>query len=420
MYTLVSTIARSFQPDVGVIQVDASDSSIRQLVAENMEVFLTLTHSVLTGVHTLKLSDVYPLIFSAHPTLTVSEWLTSLGNISLPLTEGQPTLTHTSVTMKDAHEAGYRMAPSTGFYGSDTGNVLEEDRPHLALTKVDIDYVAMQKCVLATVGGYLHRTDAGEQGFYVRDGATTQRISKSPKANLISFEHIGELKLIPFSHCTIAPLEGEHLKGGIVVNCPEVLQGKTVWLSIAGHLLYLRRDYFVMNDTCVYIRWSELNMHLKYMTARECIDLSSVNAAMGDIEGDVIDREVLNTNSAILAYLNLSQSFLVVIDNPTVNTYTTRLEDSGLPGVYYAHQTPYTMLLTSDGRIPTVTVTDERKMWVVATSIKEGMVDQYYGETMNPDDTPLFTDLKSTARPHRRAALYQLHVESTLIHTTLG
>lgn len=415
MYTLIKTIARSYQRELGVREINAPDVNIRTLLRENLEVLLVLKNTYLSGTHTLNLNTVVPLIYNTSPTLTVSQWLAHIGNQTLPTTVGEPVLTTHVARMVDAYVAGFVVQTSTGFTGTDTGDVLDIDRPHLSLKKVGTEYLQMHRHVLAAVGGYLHLTDADPTGYYIKEGATTMRIAKSPKVNLISLDKIGSFSLIPIANCTITPRRGTELHRGFTLTTDRNLANKTVWLSIGGYLLNLNRGYRQINDKSIVVDWNQLNIHLKYLTAKQFIDLSAVEATLSFQDDGVIDKTSLNSNGAILSYLHLSQSFLIAIDNPSIYVDMVRLEDTGLPGKYYAYQHPMTPMVTHDGRLPPISLIDERKAWVVSTSVLQGRVNDYYGEKMNPTATSLYTKRKFNDRPHRRASLYSMRITSTTI-----
>lgn len=415
MYTLNNTTVRSYHRETGVQYINAGLMKIRTLLTENSEVYLTLTNPFLTGLHTLRLSDVADQIYNTDPNLTVDAWLTLNGTTTLPTRPGKPVLQDVACKMVDAFVAGYVATTSTGFTGSDTGDILDIDRPDIALNKDGINYGDMRNNVLASVGGYLHMTDSDPTAYYIKDAATSMRIALSQKINLISLDTLGGISLIPMTQCSVSPKVGTELYKGFTLTTDSDFTNKTVWLSIGGYLLNLNKEYRQINAQSISIDWPKLHIHLKFFTAKQYIDLSTVVAAMLTLESNVIDKTSLNSNEAIMAWLALSQSFIIVIDNPSVNVRWERLEDTGLPGKYYVYQDPYVPMLSHDGRLPPISLIDERKAWVVSTSIKSGMVNNLYGERMNPNDTSLYTRRNYSDRPHRRASLYALRITSTNI-----
>lgn len=415
MYTLIKTIVRSYKRETGVVEIEAGLLNIRTLIKDNIEVYLVLNNTFLPGVHTLDVRNVLENIYSSNPTFTVNQWLASVGNATLPTVIGEPTLTTVSSPMVDAHVAGFVVKTSTGFTGTDSGGVLDIDRTHLSLQKKGIDYIQMHQHVLAAVGGYLHLTDSDPTAYYIKDAATSMRISKTPKVNLISLDKIGAFKNIPISQCDVTPRLGIELQRGFTITTDEDLTNKTVWLSLGGYLLNLNKEYRQVNNKSIVVDWGKFNIHLKYFTARQYIDMSAVEAALSFQDSAVVDKLSLNGNEAILAFLHLTQSFLIVIDNPSINVDRVRLEDTGLPGKYYAYDNPMTPMMTHDGRLPPISLINERKAWVVSTSIKQGMVDNRYGEQMNPSDTSLYVRHDFNDRPHRRASLYSVRISSTTI-----
>lgn len=417
MYTLIKTIARSYDRTLGVREVDAGALPIRDLIKDNSEIYLVLNNSHLSGLHTLPLELMHASIYKSAPSLTVNAWLASVGNTTLPTTPGDRVLVDKHAVVNDARAAGFTVRNSSGNHNADTGGLIDNDLPHLSLRKLETDYLDMRSKVLASVGGYLHLVDGDIGAYYVLDGATTQRITKSPKVSLISLSNVSKFKCIPLNQCTLTPTRSLRLEDGVTITSSESFTGKTIWLSIGGHLLYLNQSFIASAEKSIYLNWKSLNIHLKYLTAKKHIDLSSVDAAMAVQNGEtnVVNKLLLNSNSAIEAYLNLSQSFIIVLDNPSLTTVLTKLEDTGLPGKYLMYDNPFKLIVGQDGRMPSVSIINEHKAWVVSTSIDAGQAANYYGESSNPTDSDLYTNHLMNPKPHKRNTLYSLDIRSTLI-----
>lgn len=419
MYNLVTAFARSYDRSIGVRELDAASIKIRTLISENMDVYLVLTSPHLTGQHTLDLKDARTVIYNKHPDLTVEQWLLANGSNTLVTTAGTMKINYLHSKTTDAYVAGYKITPSTGFLASDDESSLEEDRVHVSLVQEHIDYVSMRKHVIASVGGYLHLTDSDTTAFYVRDAVTTMKISKSPKVTLHSFANVGELQLIPMSHCDITPRNQIDLYKGITITTDESLVDKTIWLSVGGYLLHLNQIYKVVGEHSIHLNWSKLDMFRKYMDSKSHIDLSAVDTAMllSETSNGIVDKLDLDSNAAIKAYLNLSQSFIIIIDNPTVAVDMKRIEDTGLPGKYYVYGNPYLMYMGQDGRLPPVSLINERKAWVVSTSVEQGEVANYASYTIPNNDTTLFTNAHVQAKEKRRNSLYSLDISTAILET---
>lgn len=417
MYNLVTAHVRSYDSQIGVVEVDVADKNLWELVATSAEVYLTLTSTYLEGPRVLNLIDVRELIYSTDSTLTVSEWLMAIGNVTLPVIKAKITCTSKRAKSMCAYVAGYTVHSSNGRFYNDGGDTLDEDRLHLALTKGDEDLLEMSSCVLASVNGFLHLTDSDKEAFYIRHGSETMQVGKSPKVNLHSFDKISTLNQIPLSRCTITPRNGSRLANGITITTDVDLTGKTVWLSIGGYLMHLNRDYTVMNRKSIALDWNKFNFKHKYLNARGKLNLNNVDLAM-DLTGGgtgILSELVLSQDAVIRAYLELPQSFIILLDNPDINTSIRRLEDTSLPGKYLIDDNPYVMYLHEDGSLPPVSVIDEHKIWVVSISMERASTSDYLFTQVPSHDNDLFTDALSNVDPKHRSALYALDITTTHI-----
>lgn len=415
MYELVTAHVRPYDSQLGVVELDVSDKNLWELAANSAEVYLTLTSIYLEGPRVLNLIDVRELIYSTDSNLTVAEWLMAIGNTTLPVVKAKVKLTSKLAKSMCAYVAGYSVNASNGRVFNDSEETLDEDRLHLALTKGYENLLDMSNYALASVNGFLHATDSDQDAFYIRHGSETMQVGKSPKINIHSFDNISKLTQVPLSKCTITPRSGGQLTHGVTITTDIDLTGKTVWLSVGGYLMHLNRDYKVLNRKSIVLDWTKFNFKHKYLNARGKMNLNNVDLAMNLTDGGVgvLSDLVLNRDEVIRAYLELPQSFIIVFDNPTINTVVRRLEDTSLPGKYLIQDNPYVMYLHEDGSLPPVSVIDEHKTWVVSISIERASTSDYMFTQTPSGDHDLFTDALNKVDPKHRSALYALDITST-------
>ena len=418
MYNLVTAHIRSYDPQIGVVELDVSNQNLWELVATSSEVYLTLTSPHLESQYVLDMSNVRDLIYASDSTLTVAEWLVALGNVALPVVEGQVTMSSKRAKSMCAYAAGYSVHSSSGRLYNQDETILEEDRLHLALTRGEHNLLDMSSYVLASINGFLHTTDSDADALYVRHGSETMQVGKSPKVNLHSFANISPFVQIPLSRCTLTPRNGSRLANGVTIATGLDLTGKTVWLSIGGHLMYLNRDYTVMNRKSIALDWNKFNFKHKYLNSRGRLNLSTVDLAMGLVDGGsgILSQQSLNTDEVIRAYLELPQSFIIVFDNPTIDVDLRRIEDMSLPGKYMVKDEPHLMYMNEEGRLPPISLIDEHKNWVVSVSIENASTSDYMFTQVPSTDNDLFTDALVKADPKHRSALYTLDIKTTTIN----
>lgn len=415
MYTLEDTIARSYDRTVGVRSIDAGDVNVRQLLNNNSEVWLTLSNDHYDGTRALDLFLLKETIYQTDPDLTVNEWLSSIGNETLPTIDRNIVVKYFSALAMDAYDAGYVVKHSTGRIEQDD-DVADYELTDLSLQKVGVDTVAMRNHVLATVGGYWHLVDGDSNAYYVKDGGKTAQLCGRSNVGLTSLDRVSAFTQIPLSTCEITATDA-WLKDGIHITTQHSLKDRTVWLSVGGHLLYLGREYSIVGEHTVRLDWDRLGFYKRYLRARQSIDMGSVDSLTGIGPGvGLVSRQRMDEDDVIKAVMNLSQSFLVVLEEPSITTELTFLEDAGLPGKWYVKEHPYRTPLGSDGRSPSVELINERINWVVSTSPEDGMVDNYYSDYQNKEITDLYTGQNETGKTHYRNTLGLLDIRvSTLV-----
>ncbi len=192
MYQLQYAIVKHRQPHVSFEEMDVTHLAVKSLLRTYTEVWLVLTHPVLTGKHTLNLKDAESFLIPVLETTTVQQWLIDNGTTTLPTQPGIPKVTTHEVLARDVWQAGFK-ADLCVPVGSPFNDGTDYDKTDIWLTREKTDYVHAQRHSLVTVNGLIHRTDADQDGLYVKDGGITFRKSQDALLGLISFTNIGRV-----------------------------------------------------------------------------------------------------------------------------------------------------------------------------------------------------------------------------------
>lgn len=337
---------------------DVSQSKVRELLSENDKVILVLLSG--GNEYSLDLSEVEDRVYGSDPEITVAQWLIQLGNESLPTSDDIPTPTVDMVLYNDVWGSGYDVQAVHPYKGSGS-DLADHELTDLRLTKDGVDYSRFHKRCLVTVSGLLHPVDFDDNGVLVKGGGRTCYLSRDNSVGILSFENVGEVKTILINDTLIAARTEVGYKEGIYVKLNESIGTRTVALSIGGYLHFNNQHYRVINDTTILIEWRSISVVRRYMETRGLIDLSSLEKAvsLNPRHSGSIDRDSLDEDAAILTYLTLLQSFVILIDSDNLFFEKRVLENSGLPGRYYSYTRPTQPMLTSNGLLPAYTAIPE-------------------------------------------------------------
>lgn len=360
MFTFVTALASLRGANQRLADTDVSNTLVRELMSTYSQCILILSHPALDYNVSLDVADVAEQFLQLSPDLTVTGWLTAIGDADLPFNVKLPTIAKTSAVASEAWSAGFdvqRVHPLSG----DGNEYPDSTLTHLRLTKPGIDYLDMYNYVLANVNGLFHLTDAGADGFRIIDGGKSVWHSNRNEVGLISFKSVGKVEMYPISPEMITGRRGLPLSQGAIISAPGAdFSNKFVMVVIGGILHTAGHQYRVVGDNSVQIDWWKLPIHRRYFDTYKLIDWSPVLSKMTINKDHVgaLDLKQMNTDECIKAYLTLSNTFIVTVDAPNLFFSTPPLEKTGLPGRYYSHTPPVLPLLLDNGLMPPYTIHD--------------------------------------------------------------
>lgn len=390
-----------------LVREDMNNRKVRELYSEYSRAYLILTHTATGQTYSLDIADAVDEIFQLSPDITVGQWMTAIGDGALPVSESIPELKSFAVKYNDVWSSGYDVQAVHPTGGAD---IYEDHELHdLRMTRLDTDYQQFFKNCLVTVSGLLHLVDYDQNGVVVKDGGRTAYISRDNNIGLISFREVGELTCIPIKDSLVAARSETGYREGIYVKLSEPIGKRSVMLSLGGYLYLNNQHYRVVNDDTLLIEWWAIDIFKRYVESKSLIDLSALTALINTNQNhtDAVDLELLHSDAAILTYLTLSQSFVILCD--TDNLYVDKhvLEATGLPGRYYSYTRPSLPMLTSNGFLPAYTAVPERIAFTLC--IPNNLVRIYAAEkTDAPDEYQ--NSARNTMDAKRYGSAYLLEI----------
>lgn len=364
MYTLVSAVAKQLSGNKDWVNVNISTMKLERVFALYSRVIVILNNSFYTNQFALDLDLIRDEIVGLD--IAFPEYLVLNGNKTLPTTTTLPTIKETYVKYADAFRAGYKVTPISPTASIDSVLPIKE-KTMLHLARKGTDYKLFYESCLVNVNGYFHLTDYDENGIYIEDGMKSQFLSNKANIGICSFREIGKLTFKPITNPMIYKQHAtEELFHNTYIDVGQDITDKTVLLVIGGYLHGFGDDVVSrVSPTSLKIKFSNIPYLDRYYESRNYIDLSSLNLSSTSKSKTQIAVNELYSDEAIRAYFTLSQSFIVILDNPSIFTKKIPLHKTPFPDMFIAHQIPDKPLFVGAGKVTNYWTTYEDQQYSV-------------------------------------------------------
>jgi hypothetical protein len=250
-----------------------------------------------------------------------------------------------TVKNRDAFKAGYTITPVSNSNDSTAPDIFKHN---IRLTRSNVSYSTLHRNCLVSVNGFYHITDTDNiNGVMVFDAMKSLKHSKQNQIGITSFKDIAEISLHPFKR-EMLTLNND---GTVRVNLPFDTTNKTVMFSIAGYLNYQNDlNFFMVGDNLFKLDFNNMSLLDRYFECKKYIDLSSLPLEFSPNNQNQISLEQLLSDENLIALMLLSQSFIVVLDTPSIVVNKQYVKKTGLPGMYIYYKEPIYPLVVGYGR----------------------------------------------------------------------
>lgn len=303
-----------------------------------------------------------------------------------------------------------------------------EDKHDYLLTKEGVDYLHLANTSLVTVNGLCHRL-YGENniGLFVQHGyRTTQRVN-GIHINLMNFEDVGTVRTIDITDKNHVKIISD-LKwtDGFYLHFPNenfsssqfdnLGPSKMLGISLGGfiHLDFPYNDDDYRDPLIKRINHNTIKIDMRHFNLRNRIhqlghlfEKGLVGLDISEEDRPVIFKEPLESEETFKALLNLSQTFLFVIESET--PIYMREETIGRltwPKRYWTKRKfAHYPIRLGDGRYPAFNLIDERIGFTIHTI--ENLKPYYFDVLEKRDKLPFMTYYqRTTVRPEIQSAKY--------------
>jgi hypothetical protein len=363
MYTLVRSRFRQDRRAGRWKEANLATAAIGSLTANYGDIYLYIEYPgagepVLKALHWV---NVLNLINNYPPETTVQAWLTAVGNQTLPFEAKLPNERIRTVKYAQAWHVGYDIQARArlGTVKSEASPYYKED---LIINHPDFTPERIRDNCLISVNGYFHLTDWTVDGVRVIDGNTTAVRCNDNQIGLYSFETIGKLSYHRITADMIKPQEVDTpLWDATYLTLPDDvdLKDKTVLLVTGGYLNVLSDVYTRTGDRTWRLSFGKMMFLNRYLQSVKDMDLSSLGLSTSPKDPSLFNVQELKCDRVINAYLQLSQSFFVIVDSPSLFQTFEPVQYLQLPGRFVNAEGKQYPLVGAYGRMLDYHVIDE-------------------------------------------------------------
>lgn len=390
---------RSYRPRW--VEVDLSTLPFKELYSTYSEVVLVLSSAFYEKDKALNISDIPKDLNTLNSDETIDEFLTRIGNLSLPISDVFPTTNVVYAEFRDAIAAGYNITP----VGRDVAPEIRLDKTELIDLRIEKDGVdpddLFNNCLI-TVNGLLHRTNNVGSAVEVLWGGRSGFHADKYQVGIYNMRKLGPVSIIPIEEDHVFKGSNEQpLSERAYVKINGDIENKTVLLSIGGYLHLPGEGLVSRSSPDAYsINFKDYPIAQRYFEMNELMDISDLTedfAKSTANENQVAVADLLS-DDYIRKLLSFTQSFFIVIDTPEVFLDKQAVESARLPGKYYtASERPIYPLVAGDGKIFEYHCKEECGKHVL--SIDKAIREEYHFETTHWKNLHSIDDSKVTTSP---------------------
>lgn len=336
MYTLVRARYRQDRRSGRWVEADLADEAIGTLSANYGDIYLYIEYPGAGAPITKALHwvNVEQDINNYNPNLTIQAWLTQIGNKTLPFDAALPNEKLRLVRYAQAWHSGYNVQSKSN-NGSLGQNLSEHYKEDLVLTHPKHTPQTIRDNCMITVNGYFHLTDWTEEGVRIIDGNKTVVASNDNQVGLYSFETIGKLKYVRITDDMIHTAGADiPLWDSTYLTLPEdvVIEGKTVLLVTGGYLNVLSNVYERVNERTWRLSFGKMMFLNRFILSALDMDMTSLGLTRSKEDPTLFDAQELKRDDVIRKYLQLTQSFFVIVDSASMFQSFEPVQYLNLPG----------------------------------------------------------------------------------------
>lgn len=343
MYTYKYSVGRYKNYRPGYHVVDINGYSVADLDKAFDILYIVINDSMFNNAEICIRLDDYKNEFAKNPTLDINKWLETQNGKNLIKSDIIPSKEQKYVKLERVFTHGYFHYPADLNLANDRQeDLLSTSAPDIRLAHYryqNIDYGKINDYSLFTVNGVFQRGVARKDGIYML-GAGRDFIEKKNDVRIgaLNFQMVGKLKTYPITKKDLIAADTEANKRWMV-KLPVNLENKTIWLVVNGQLIVDQELVYRINDNYVMINLNSFDVpnHFlafgKYTRTPKLVNLTKF---------DAYKEEALVADN----------SFIVLIDNPSVGVDVIPLTTFHYPNALHTEERFQHPVLLDNGMFP--------------------------------------------------------------------
>lgn len=398
-YAIVSAVGMRKTSNEGWLTISPSNVLIEELLGSYRRVLIKMTNTFLADPIIFDLTANRHLF--TNTMITFGTWLNSNANTALQSLGKDFSISKRTVNFGDASQYDYNVKLVHPIAHPDS-EVLDSEKTDFLLTKSDIDYTFMGQHALVSINGFYHLAEASQYGIYVRKARLSRDVANDNLVGILSFANVGTINVIPFTDDMILKNDNDDpLSASTIIKLPVSTVGKSVLLSIGGYLHVMDNTYREIGDGLIELQWRKIPLAERAFEMASGLDISDIIQYYHGANKHAISPLAFKTDAYLKALLKMSQSFVVVIDNPNLMTTRKHLPPSDIPGVYDCPTMISSLVVGPYGRGMTYNRVSDWGRWVLRCEKVYNTA--YTFQTTDWLETGFITDAVDTNQPVRVA-----------------
>lgn len=410
MYNLITAFVKEKANSKAWTEADLADVVLFDMQDRYSDVHLHVTTTQAPAVvRRINWADIRGSITDL--TATLEEHFLRNGNKTLKTYATLASIESGEVRYADVLQADYKVDIINRNYAVGNANATI-DANDVYLHKPGVDPIDFKDHCLVVVNDLLHFVDADTNYIYVTDAMKTCRLSGRNELGIINFKNIGKITCHPITEAMLSGESATRNKLGekFYIKLPTSAKGKLVGISLGGYFHLLNsKVFYPISDTYYCFDVRNIELVDRIFESEDIIDLSSLGLERAGRNDKQLSKEQLYSNEVIKKYATLSQSFLIVFDNPEVIKEMVAIQESALPGMYVTPTMPRLPIFYKKGMLASYRM--EQDLGAFAIRTHRGFYNHYMMHTTTTATNP--ADNRVPHDPRKRSHAYFLKLSTT-------
>lgn len=344
MYTLISAVKRKTKYSGDWIFFNIANEKLNNIVNRLGWVVIELKPSFGNKTKWVNLVNLEDKFIGINLDMTFSDWLRYIGDINLPF-NSIDFYKQYYVKYVQAWHSDYNFQPVHPYINAQV-DISPYEKSDLIVTHPTIDHTYLGEYGIFSVNGLMHISYYGLDELRIVDGFKSILKYNDNQIGLWSFENIGKIQCIPIKEEYLSKYD-THTKylDKTYLTLPENIDynNKSIFFVIGGYPYFIGDNITPVNENSFSLTVKEIFTIEKYFQLQDRLDISDWGLNTDENNPSRFKVSDLFSDDTIIKLLTMSQSFIVVVDSPTLKETIVPVEYIKLPGRYLddsAHKLP--------------------------------------------------------------------------------